>query len=572
TAIRQAIKLPVTDGEVIDLLPFLAERKPELFPIPNDWTDVSWGNRIRMSSLRGSLYDSVGNRVGQIQDRSNGVWFDRLPPVLLSESSGGQFSPEMGTAMPSNGEPRWHQSDRVVQRAVASVGSVIHVWSPGRHDKSGVGDRSQQSIRCGRRYAVHDPQSLAEGAVPDAIHAAASVLVERRGVSSWWYRLDDSIADGSVWHFLVDELNGPLQPDQSLFSLRLFSSRGTLSKSLSLGEAFTSEAETWLLLQAPGLLEVEQPPKLIRIAAAPIDDAQFKRSPATRHLKGTFLSKQPIGKHSLFELLAETPDTHCVGWVWADVLGSTSPLPTWKQFYIDDPMQQTRRVVDELGLGDLHTESPPVRSLNLFDSREKLLRLDHPATRKKHLPEIIELCDRVLKSCESRLGPLPKQSKPNFRSMLESMGQSRTGSSPPSRRLSSQGDARWYAWAVDAAYRKVRAVGYRELPEVVAITPIADQELQASEYADAFALLNGLVDIRDPDFVLPWVRLLRRNGKPSEAYKVLSRYGVTGPASAWFLKKQRDLWTEAGVETLARAGHARWFAKEQGLHVPMESL
>ncbi|MEM6473389.1 MAG: hypothetical protein AAF802_27775, partial [Planctomycetota bacterium] len=47
TAIRQAIKLPVTDGEVIDLLPFLAERKPELFPIPNDWTDVSWGNRIR---------------------------------------------------------------------------------------------------------------------------------------------------------------------------------------------------------------------------------------------------------------------------------------------------------------------------------------------------------------------------------------------------------------------------------------------------------------------------------------------------------------------------------------------
>ncbi|MEM0924536.1 MAG: hypothetical protein AAGJ83_00725 [Planctomycetota bacterium] len=556
---------------------------PSALRLPNDWVDVSFGNVSGIQSLQAVLYDRNGNRVGEVRDRSNQIWFDRLPPALIRQARGGFIVADPQGTPRIDQQVRWTISDTPFQRAERSLLGDVSVRLPRTETdsnafadispefRSGSGTKANAGLK--EVYVCFQPQHVRTNEVDKKLLATAMPLVDRPGVRSWWYRLDDSVSEGQVWHFLLDELNGRDYGSVNDFSFRLFSRRGTVSKLYRIGEAASSEAETWLLLQCPSFKHPSiAPPKLMRLARTQVSDPSLTWNLSSGRWHALLRGVDERAAGFLASINASPENNAAVGWTWISNAVKRPEVAAWKQLYLEDPLLRWRQSV-------LETETDPVHSSSASEAlpqefqriRQRLIMLDTLATRKQHLEKIIAECDHVLHQCEQRIGPLPRHADPKYRIHQETMGEGQGRSASHSRKVSG-GDAWWYAWAVDAAYRKVRAVGYRELPEVTAIKPIADPLQQSQDYQDAFALLNGLVDGRDPDFVLPWVRWLRRNNQPAEAYDVLRRYGYCGPASSWFLKKQRDLWTEANAEPLSRLGHARWFVRENGLPVPMEAF
>ena len=95
-----------------------------------------------------------------------------------------------------------------------------------------------------------------------------------------------------------------------------------------------------------------------------------------------------------------------------------------------------------------------------------------------------------------------------------------------------------------ALYRRVRALAYRELPEVVEKQPIADPKKFEAELVGAYAQLKAVAGSR-PEYILIDVRMLRRDGQFGRALEILTDQG-SYIERQWFLKKQRDLLRELG--------------------------
>ncbi|WP_436715644.1 hypothetical protein U8335_25375 [Roseiconus lacunae] len=257
--------------------------------------------------------------------------------------------------------------------------------------------------------------------------------------------------------------------------------------------------------------------------------------------------------------------------LFADIAGekeavSSDHTDRWLTDYDHDPM--TAAIEQRIALGiapeqlveDSTTPTPDRGSI--IEWRNHLVTIDHPRVRKRHLNKVVAATEQVMKRC---IAALAEQQVDSGAMSIDGLIKMTIADPPPP--LNARREQILYAWLADAAYRRVRAIGYRELPDVIKDQPIEDWDIQNTAYNNAYQTLCQLVPINDWRFVLTRVRFERRRGNAIKAYEILVRYGYQGPATPWYFKKERDLWSEAGDEALSRLGHARWFLKQAGVAV-----
>ncbi|MEL7500546.1 MAG: hypothetical protein AAFN77_23340 [Planctomycetota bacterium] len=91
-----------------------------------------------------------------------------------------------------------------------------------------------------------------------------------------------------------------------------------------------------------------------------------------------------------------------------------------------------------------------------------------------------------------------------------------------------------------ALYRRVRALAYRELPDVSRSNPIKDPEGLDRQMKEAFSDLIKTAGDDRAEFVLIEIRMQRRSGNFGIALEKLESNGHT-ISRKWYLKKRRDL-------------------------------
>jgi hypothetical protein len=168
---------------------------------------------------------------------------------------------------------------------------------------------------------------------------------------------------------------------------------------------------------------------------------------------------------------------------------------------------------------------------------ERLAFLDHESRRKEQLSDVVAAADEILK----RIDPV------GLRNYFASKAQPKTGE----ERTQHQDFSLQRDLLIDTLYRKGRALGYMELPDVVAKHPIADPEKHDKAFEDNFAELRKWVNTSDEEYYLLEVRRERRKGNFAKALAVLgSHLDENGPQERLY-KKRRDLYESLGWEHLA---------------------
>ena len=167
----------------------------------------------------------------------------------------------------------------------------------------------------------------------------------------------------------------------------------------------------------------------------------------------------------------------------------------------------------------------PPRSRELRQLQQTLSDLDDIGTRKQHLGRVVSAADNFIGAIEQ----LP----------------------PEERQVGSQN----FESLVDAIYRKGRALGYMELPDVLAHTPILDKAAHDAAFESNFQKLAGLVDVTEKRFVLLTIRRERRLQNSGRALELLERYINDQPPNYWYFKKRRDIYGELGWRMLRERAH-----------------
>ena len=359
--------------------------------------------------------------------------------------------------------------------------------------------------------------------VPTSTSAIVTQLTDRKGARSWWYQLPDPRDKPETRMISLDPSvdSHPWRSDDLQFWY--ISNNGRVTS-----DQWPYE-EGWMLVQAARTKRTDglAPPKLVQLARISSMDNEKKS------------------------------------------IQARSQTNSWIDYYQSDALvtrirQQRQRGQSAQQILD-NTRVPSSANDPLALKRAYLHALDQIELRKSQLDEVVIAADQVLDSCQRILGGLPIPQKPYADDSLASHGDLRAGQTAFESEFPMKEEPQWllvYAYAVDAAYRKVRAIGYRELPDVVDRYPIVDWEIQNRSYDLAFEQLCGLTDVKDSRFVLPLVRYHRRRQEFAKAYRTLKSYGNKGPAVPWYFKKERDLWNESGVASLSRLGNARWFLRQ----------
>ena len=148
-----------------------------------------------------------------------------------------------------------------------------------------------------------------------------------------------------------------------------------------------------------------------------------------------------------------------------------------------------------------------------------LKELDHPAVRKQNLMQIVSVADALIQELERQ---------PSVDTEVLS----------------------------DVVYRKGRALGYRELPDVLARVPIDDPAALDRAFESTFAKLSILVDVRQPEYVLLAIRRERRRGHRGTALDLLQIYRRSHPSPDWYHKKRSDLIRELNLPLAAHQAAA----------------
>ncbi|PAY19558.1 hypothetical protein CKO51_10590 [Rhodopirellula sp. SM50] len=548
------------------------------------------GPAIPLHQVEGiRLYDLHGQRIGG-PELDHGPAFDHGWPTQTLDHRGGYVvAPETISWMGKT----WNLTDSPCQLSWTRGTAPILEKTTNRTESE-----QPETIRLIGRQETPDTLILsavtrverldrkAESEVPSAVRQSASHLLDRGpSVQSWWYRAPSS--RGVVRHQTVlQELDETMPAwDQShLQSWTLLETGWLQTPADRLGTFRDSSPQAgWILVQAvklPG--SPNQPPRLVLASGfkheAPEDSwertlRQRRASDSSfvvdgqlwvDEYRGTMSSMSINGADALWYAF-HSPAEQSPATRWLRLSGNRNEPAEphdWLWHYDHDPAAELlhQRLLAGSSPSEILSRTPKPEEM-LDDPvawRSYLLALDQPSIRKQHLNEVIAAAEHVLKLCQQRLGQLPMQP-----------ASAATGSETagPERRLAfsmptDPAGILAYAWAADAAYRQVRAIGYRELPDVIEQHPIKDMESQNREFESAFARLCEIVDILDPRFALALVRHERRRGHPAKAYEVLSHHAYEGPAMPWYFKKERDLWSDSGREPLRRLGHARWFLRQ----------
>jgi len=190
----------------------------------------------------------------------------------------------------------------------------------------------------------------------------------------------------------------------------------------------------------------------------------------------------------------------------------------------------------EMLLADILKESPG----NLDVLTADLERLDTLADRKKHLAKVVAAADRVLSEIDAK-------------ALAAYYGvKHHDGNAAVQRQMARHRDV-----LINTLYRKGRAIGYMELPEVVAKHPITDKKQYDKAFEQNFSQLRQWVDTTGKDYVLLHIRWQRRNKKYGQALQLLNKLIDSSPVTFWYHKKRRDVFVSLGWEELA-AYESNW--------------
>lgn len=98
---------------------------------------------------------------------------------------------------------------------------------------------------------------------------------------------------------------------------------------------------------------------------------------------------------------------------------------------------------------------------------------------------------------------------------------------------------------IEALYRRGRALGYQELPDVIQKFPVSNPADLQRRFESNFQHLARLVDTTAPRFILLSIRRERRRGCYGRALQLVERYRTTHPDPVWYHKKRFDLLHES---------------------------
>lgn len=172
--------------------------------------------------------------------------------------------------------------------------------------------------------------------------------------------------------------------------------------------------------------------------------------------------------------------------------------------------------------------------------REQLRFLDDN-DRKPHLPEIVELCDEIRATI-------------NTKKLSRYFGVRHELSDKSARKSQQQMQAEKDLLA-DTLYRKARALAYMDLPAKYSPpdSKPARKFPQTFEERDklfeaTYAELSNWVDPRDAKYILLYLRRQRRQDRPAMALKALNEHIKNSPPKKLLQKKRADILDELGWE------------------------
>ncbi len=147
--------------------------------------------------------------------------------------------------------------------------------------------------------------------------------------------------------------------------------------------------------------------------------------------------------------------------------------------------------------------------------------------RETRLPEVVEAADAVIATINRRrlarhfgTRPDPEQSERN------------------TQREEERADL------IDALYRKGRALGFMELPDVVEQHPIVDQAAHDAAFEQTFQQLSRWADTTAADYFRLHARRDRRRGRFAQALQLLDRHADEFQRVQEFAEKRRDVYGE----------------------------
>ncbi|MFT4557170.1 MAG: tripeptidyl-peptidase-2 [Planctomycetaceae bacterium] len=168
----------------------------------------------------------------------------------------------------------------------------------------------------------------------------------------------------------------------------------------------------------------------------------------------------------------------------------------------------------------------------------RLRKLDDEKTRKERLSEVVEAADAVLAQLDEAeiamalVGRSPADDK--------EAGKARKSAEKKKALL------------IDTLYRKGRALGYMELPEVLAKNPIKDQKAHDKAFEDAYKALSKWVDPTGSDYFLLHIRREARKQHLGESLKWLNKYSGDAAPNYWYLEKRRKIYEALGWDHLTQ--------------------
>ena len=162
--------------------------------------------------------------------------------------------------------------------------------------------------------------------------------------------------------------------------------------------------------------------------------------------------------------------------------------------------------------------------------RATLHWLDDVRFRKQRLPKVARAADAVIRRI-------------NRKKLAAGLG---TKGTDKSTAAGHKAATQQLATLTDALYRKGRALGYMELPDVIEKFPIKDPKTHDEEFEQTFAELGRWVDTTQTEYVLLHVRHARRKGNLGEALGQLNAQIKKSSNNYWYFKKRRDVYQEAG--------------------------
>jgi tripeptidyl-peptidase II len=172
----------------------------------------------------------------------------------------------------------------------------------------------------------------------------------------------------------------------------------------------------------------------------------------------------------------------------------------------------------------------------------KLHLLDND-DRKDRLGEVVEAADSVLATINTRRLRNRLAAKP---AEDDGRGQERLKQAEELKGI-----------LIDTLYRKGRAIGYHELPDVIEKHPIENPEQLDRDFEANFRTLASWVDTTESDYVLLHIRRDRRKERYGLALQQLNKeIAGTSPARKLLHTKRRDLYEHLGWDDWRDYEHA----------------